>query len=133
LQFALTTAGRHAEALEAAKQARWRLEALGAAHALRTLDMQLALTYVHLRDFDAALEHTQRVMHGLSPGERWLRGSAHVLCALAYYQQPGRQAECEKAVNAALLETQEIGNLVGEGYALEVLAWLAADSGRCQR
>jgi predicted ATPase/DNA-binding CsgD family transcriptional regulator len=133
LQFALTTAGCYAEALEAAKQARWRLEALGAEHALRTLEMQLALTYVHLRNFDAALEHAQRVLRGLSPGERWLRGNAHALCALAYYQQPGRQNECERAVNAALLETQEIGNLVGEGYSLEVLAWLAADSGRCQR
>jgi non-specific serine/threonine protein kinase len=30
-------------------------------------------------------------------------------------------------------ETQEIGYLVGEAYALEVLAWLAADAGRCQR
>jgi predicted ATPase/DNA-binding CsgD family transcriptional regulator len=133
LQFALTTTGRYQEALDAAKQARWRLEALGAEHALRTLEMQLSLTYVHLRNFDAALEHAQRVLHGLSPGERWLRGNAHALCALAYYQRPGRQVECESAANAALLETQEIGNLVGEGYSLEVLAWLAADSGRCQR
>ena len=87
-------AGRYQEALEVAKQARWRLEALGAEHALRTLDMQLALTYVHARNFDAALEHAQRLLRGLAPGERWLRGNAHALSALAYYQQPGRQAEC---------------------------------------
>ena len=133
LHFALTTAGCHQEALEAAKQARWRLEALGAEHALRTLDMQLALTYVHARNFDAALEHAQRLLRGLGPGERWLRGNAHALSALAYYPQPGRQAECESAVNAALRATQEISNLVGEAYSLEVLAWLAADAGRCQR
>ena len=133
LQFALTTAGRYPEALEAAQQARWRLEALGAEHALRTLDMQLALTYVHVRNFDAALEHAQRLLRGLSPGERWLRGNAHALSALAYYQQPGRQAECASAASAALRETQEIGNLVGEAYSLEVFAWLAADAGRCQR
>jgi non-specific serine/threonine protein kinase len=30
-------------------------------------------------------------------------------------------------------ETHEIGYLVGEAYSLEVLAWLAADVGRCQR
>ena len=133
LHFALTTAGRYREALEAAKQARWRLEALGADHALRTLDMQLALTYVHARNFDAAIEHAQRLLRGLGPGERWLRGNGHALVALAYYQQPGRQAECENAVKAALCATQEISNLVGEAYSLEVLAWLAADAGRCQR
>ena len=133
LQFALTTANRHQDALEAAKQARWRLEALGAEHALRTLDMQLALTYVHARNSDAAIEHAQRLLRSLSPGERWLRGNAHALLALAYYQQPGRQAECGQAADAALRATQEISNLVGEGYSLEVLAWLAADAGRCQR
>jgi non-specific serine/threonine protein kinase len=133
LQFALTTANRYQDALEAAKQARWRLEALGAEHALRTLDMQLALTYVHARNSDAAADHAQRMLRGLPPGERWLRGNAHALLALAYYQQPGRQAECEEAASAALRATQEISNLVGEGYSLEVLAWLAADAGRCQR
>jgi predicted ATPase/DNA-binding CsgD family transcriptional regulator len=133
LQFALTTAGRYQEALEVAKQARWRFESLGADHALRTLDLQLAFTHVHARNPDAALEHAQRLMRGLAPGERWLRGNGHATAALAYYQQQGRQVECEKAANAAVRETQEIGYLVGEGYALEVLAWLAADAGRCQR
>jgi predicted ATPase/DNA-binding CsgD family transcriptional regulator len=133
LQFALTTANRHQDALEAARQARWRLEALGAEHALRTLDMQLALTYVHARNSDAAVDHAQRMLRDLAPGERWLRGNAHALLALARYQQPGRQAECEEAASAALRATQEISNLVGEGYSLEVLAWLAADAGRCQR
>jgi non-specific serine/threonine protein kinase len=133
LHFALTTAGRYPEALDAAQQARWRLEALGAEHALRTLDMQLALTYVHTRNFEAAIEHAQRLLRSLGPGERWLRGNGHALAALAYYQQPGRQAECENAVRAALCATQEISNLVGEAYSLEVLAWLAVDAGRCQR
>src|SRR6185437_16031343 len=133
LHFALTTAGRYQEALDAAQQARRRLEALGAEHALRTLDMQLALTYVHTRNFEAAIEHAQRLLRSLGPGERWLRGNGHALAALAYYQQPGHQAECENAVRAALCATQEISNLVGEAYSLEVLAWLAVDAGRCQR
>lgn len=133
LQFALTTTGRQPEALQAARQARWRLEALGAAHALRALEMQLALTYVHARDFDAAIEHCQRLLSGLGSGERWLRGNAHVLSALACYQQPGRRDECAAAAGVALRETLEIGNLIGEAYSLEVFAWLAADAGRCQR
>jgi non-specific serine/threonine protein kinase len=133
LQFALTTSGRYPEAFEVAQQARWRLEALGAEHALRTLEMQLALTYVHVRNFDAAIRHCKRLLRGLGPGERWLRGSAHVLSALAYYQQPGQHAECAAAAIAALRATHEISYLVGEAYSLEVLAWLAADAGRCQR
>jgi DNA-binding CsgD family transcriptional regulator len=133
LQFALATSGRCPEALEVAQQARWRLEALGAEHALRTLDMQLALTYVHARNFDAAIAQCQRLLRGLGPGERWLRGNAHALAALAYYQQPGRTAECAVAATAALEATSEIGYPVGEAYSLEVLAWLAADAGRCQR
>jgi predicted ATPase/DNA-binding CsgD family transcriptional regulator len=133
LQLALTTSGRYPEALEVAKQARWRLEALGAEHALRTLEMQLALTYVHARNFDAAIQQCQRLLRGLGPGERWLRGTAHALSALAYYQQPGRPAECAAAAIAALQATHDIRYLVGEAYSLEVLAWLAADAGRCQR
>jgi predicted ATPase/DNA-binding CsgD family transcriptional regulator len=133
LQLALTTSGRCPEALEVAQQARWRLEALGAEHALRTLELQLALTYVHARNFDAAIQQCQRLLRGLGPGERWLRGTAHALSALAYYHQPGRQAECAAAAVAALQATHEISYLVGEAYSVEVLAWLAADAGRCQR
>ena len=133
LELALTLSGRYSEALEAAQQARWRLEALGAEHALRTLDMQLALTYTHVRNFDAALDHCQRLLHSVCPGERWLRGNAHVLSAFAYYPQPGRQDECANAAAAGLRETLEISNLTGEAYALEVFAWLAADAGRYQR
>jgi len=133
LQVALTTAGRYPEAIEAAQQARWRLEAAGAEHGLRTLEMQLAFTYLHAGNFDAAMEHCQRLLRGLGPGERWLRGIAHALTALACYQQSGRQTECAGAAAAALRETFELGNLVGEAYSLEVFAWLAADAGRCQR
>jgi predicted ATPase/DNA-binding CsgD family transcriptional regulator len=132
-QLALTTTGRYPEALEAGKQARRRLEALGAAPALRLLDMQLGLTYVHARNFDAAIEHCERLLRGLGPSERWLRGNAHTLAALAHFQQPGRQEECASAASAGLQAMLEIGNLIGEAYSLEVLAWLAADAGRYQR
>ncbi len=133
LHFALTTSGRYAEALEAARQARWRLEKLGADHSLLTLDMQLALTYVHAQDFDAAVEHCQRLLRGLGPGERWLRGNGQDILALAYYQQPGRLEQCARAATEGLHAAEEIGNLVGSAYALEVIAWLAADAGRCHR
>lgn len=133
LQLALTTAGRYAEALEAAKRVRWLLEALGAEHELRALEAQLAFTHVHAGNCDAAIEHCQRLLRGLNPGERWLRGNAHILSALAYYQQPGRRDECARAASTGLRETLEVSNPIGGAYSVEVLAWLAADEGRCQR
>jgi non-specific serine/threonine protein kinase len=129
----LATSGRYPEALEAAQQAQGRLEALGADHALLTLDMHFALTYVLAGDFDAALEHSEHLLRRLGPGERWLRGNAHALSALAYYPQPGRQEKCAEAARAALRAAREIGNLVGAAYSLEVLAWQAADTERYQR
>jgi predicted ATPase/DNA-binding CsgD family transcriptional regulator len=133
LNFALNSAGRYDEALEAARQARGRLEALGAGHALLTLDMHFALSYILAGDFDTALDHSQHLLSQLSPGEQWLRGNAHALSALAYYPQPARQAECADAACAALRASADIGSLVGTAYSLEVLAWLAADAGRAQR
>jgi predicted ATPase/DNA-binding CsgD family transcriptional regulator len=133
LNFALNSAGRYDEALEAARQARWRLEALGAGHALLTLDMHFALSYILAGDFDAALDHSQHLLSRLSPGEQWLRGNAYALSALAYYPQPARQAECADAAYAALRASAEIGSLVGAAYSLEVLGWLAAGAGRAER
>jgi DNA-binding CsgD family transcriptional regulator len=95
--------------------------------------VQVAFTHVHRRDFTAVAQRCQRVLQSVGPDERWLRGSAHLMSALALYQQPGRQGECAAEAGAALMASQDIGNLVGDGYALEVFAWLAADAGRWQR
>ncbi|MGH3278270.1 MAG: ATP-binding protein, partial [Trebonia sp.] len=133
LQFAFAAAGRYAEALETADQARLLLEALGEVPALLTLDMQLAVTYLRAGNLEAVTGQCQRLLRGLSPGERWLRGSAHVLSALAYYQQPGQREACASAAGAGLRETLDVGNLIGDACSLEVFAWLAADAGRYQR
>jgi predicted ATPase/DNA-binding CsgD family transcriptional regulator len=133
LQLALTLAERWPQALEAARQAQLRLEALDAGNALLTLDVQVAFTHVHRRDFTAVAQRCQRVLQRVGPDERWLRGNAHLLSALALYQQPGRQGECAAEAAAALLAAQDIGNLVGDAYPLEVFAWLAADAGRWRR
>ena len=105
LQFALTTAGRYQEALEAAKQARWRLEALGAEHALRTLDMQLALTYVHARNFDAAIEHASACCAASPRRAVAARQRARPVGARAL-PAARAAAECATAATAALRATQ---------------------------
>jgi len=133
LQLALALSGDYPRALAAATRARRLLTALGADTALRCLDVQVALTYALGGDFAAAADLCQRTLAGLQPGERWLRGWAQAVSALALYQQRGRQAECADAAAAALRGARDLDDPVGEAYALEVLGWLAADDGRCER
>jgi predicted ATPase/DNA-binding CsgD family transcriptional regulator len=133
LQLALGLSGDYAQALEAATRARRHLTALGADIALRCLDVQLALTYQLAGDLRAAADLCKHAVAGLAPGERWLRGCVHIISALVLYQQPGRQADCARAAGEALRAMRDLDDLMGEAYALEVLGWLAADEGRCER
>ncbi len=133
LQLALGASGTYPQALETGARARRLLIALGADTALRCLDVQLAQTLQLGGEFSAAEDLCQRTLTGLPPGERWLRGCAHRVLAIALYRQPGRQAECARAAGEALRAHRDLGDLVGEAYALEVFGWLAADDGRCER
>jgi predicted ATPase/DNA-binding CsgD family transcriptional regulator len=133
LQLALGLSGDFAQALEAATRARRHLTALGAGIALRCLDVQLALTYQLAGDPTAAVDLCKHAAAGLAPGERWLRGCVHIVSALVLYQQPGRQADCAGAADEALGVMRDLDNPMGAAYALEVLGWLAADEGRCER
>jgi len=75
----------------------------------------------------------RRALAGLGPGERWLHGYARITAALALYRQPGRRPDCAAAAGEALSAMQDLGDPVGQAYALEVLGWLAADDGRLER
>jgi len=133
LQLALGLSGDYAQALETATRARRHLTAHGADIALRCLDVQLALTYQLVGDLTAAVDLCKHAVAGLAPGERWLRGCVHIISALVLYQQPGRQADCARAAGDALRAMRDLDNPMGDAYALEVLGWLAADEGRCER
>jgi predicted ATPase/DNA-binding CsgD family transcriptional regulator len=133
LQLALGASGRCAQALETAARARRLLIALGADTALLCLDVQLAQALQLGREFAAAADLCQRTLAALPPGERWLRGGAHRILALALYPQPGRQAECARAAAEALRAHQDLGDPTGAAYALEVFGWLAADAGCGER
>ena len=133
LQLALGLGGAYQEAAAAAGQARRRLAAVGADAALRCLDVQLGQTHQLSGNFPAAVAAGRRALAGLGPGERWLHGYVAVTSALADYQQPERRPECAGAAAEALLALRDLGDPVGEAYALEVLGWVAADDGRFER
>ena len=133
LQLALGLRSAYPQALDAADEARRRLNALGADVALRCLDVQLAQTHQIGGNLAAAAAAGQRALAGLGPGERWLHGHVQTVSALALYRLPGRQADCARAAGEALRAMRDLGNPIGEACALDVLGWLAADAGRCQR
>ncbi len=133
LQLALGLRSAYPQAVEAADEARRRLTALGADVALRCLDVQLAQTHQIGGNLAAAAAAGRRALAGLGPGERWLHGHVRIVSALALYRQPGRQTECARAAGEALRAMRDLSNPIGEASALDVLGWLAADAGRCQR
>ena len=134
LQLALGLGpGGYQESCEAAAQARPRLAGAGSDAARRCLDVQLGLAHSLGGNFTAAAAAGERALAGLGPGERWLHGYVAITSALALYHQPGRRPECADAAGEALRAMQDLGDPVGEAYALSVLGWLAADDGRLER
>jgi len=121
------------ESAAAAAQARPLLAGAGSDAARRWLDIQLGLASALGGSCTAAVAAGRRALAGLGPGERWLHGYARITAALALYRQPGRRPDCAAAAGEALSAMQDLGDPVGQAYALEVLGWLAADDGRLER
>jgi hypothetical protein len=65
--------------------------------------------------------------------ERWIRSYCHLVAGCALFFMGGREAESVAAVSRALRVKHELGDIVGCGYALEILAWTAAGNGRAAR
>ena len=133
LQLALGLGGACRESVEAAGQARLLLTAARSDAALRCLDVQLGQAHQLDGNFAAAVTAGQRALAGLAPGERWLHGYVLITSALALYRQPGRRPECDVAAGEALRAMHDLGDPVGEAFALETLGWMAADDGRFER
>jgi non-specific serine/threonine protein kinase len=130
---ALCVGGQLAAAAECGDEARRRLTALGDQLGLVSLD--ILLTYLALlnEDIEGALV---RVEHGLrqlgGSRERWLHANLYMLASLTLYLA-GRDIESTWTVTRALQVKQEIGDVLGIAFALEILGWLAARSGAHQR
>ena len=51
------------------------------------------------------------------------------MSGFALFQMPGREADCEAVLRKALHGKQELGDVVGMAYALDVLGWLSVKTG----
>ena len=127
----LTFLGRHDEAAKTAEEARARLRACGDLAGELMLMAQLG----HLHQLSGKPDECVAVcdeglaMLGPDNREQWISTYLHVVSGFALFQMPGRETECEAALRRALYGKQELGDVIGMAYALDVLGWLSAKTG----
>ncbi|WP_187366347.1 ATP-binding protein [Trebonia kvetii] len=127
----LTFLGRHDEAAQVAKEARARLRACGDLAGELMLMAQLG----HLHQLSGKPDECVAVcdeglaMLGPDNREQWISTYLHVVSGFALFQMPGREVECEAALRRALYGKQELGDVIGMAYALDVLGWLSVKTG----
>jgi non-specific serine/threonine protein kinase len=130
---ALSGKGRLAAAAESGEEARRRLTALEDQLGLVSLDAQLTYLALLNDDIEAALGHVERGLRQLSGSrERWLHANLYMLASLGLYLA-GRDIESTWTATRALQVKQEIGDVIGIAFTLELLGWLAARAGSHQR
>ena len=130
---ALSGKGRLAAAAESGEEARRRLTALDDQFGLASLDTQLTYLALLNDDIEAALGHVERGLRQLSGSrERWLHANLYMLASLGLYLA-GRDIESTWTATRALQVKQEIGDVIGIAFTLELLGWLAARAGSHQR
>jgi non-specific serine/threonine protein kinase len=130
---ALSGKGRLAAAAESGEEARRRLTALEDQLGLASLDAQLTYLALLNDDIEAALGHVERGLRQLSGSrERWLHANLYMLASLGLYLA-GRDIESTWTATRALQVKQEIGDVIGIAFTLELLGWLAARAGSHQR
>jgi hypothetical protein len=135
LHLTLVFLGRHDEAAIVEAQARARLRACGD----RAGELMLMAQAGHLHHLDG--RPTEAVstcdeglaMLGAGSREQWIQSYLYFVASCALFQMPGREAECEAVARRALLAKQELGDIIGMAYALEVLGWLSLKIGLPER
>jgi non-specific serine/threonine protein kinase len=127
----LTFLGRHDEAAQVAGEARARLRECGDLAGELMLLAQLG----HLHQLagqpgeSVAVCDEGLAMLGPDHREQWISTYLHVVSGSALFQMPGRETECETALRRALSGKQELGDVIGMAYALDVLGWLSVKTG----
>ena len=127
----LTFLGRHDEAAKVSEEARARLRACGDVAGELMLLAQLG----HLHQLagrpaeSVAVCEEGLALLGPGSGEQWVTTYLHVVSGFALFQMPGREADCEAVLRRALHGKQELGDVIGMAYALDVLGWLSAKTG----
>ena len=135
LHLILTFNGRHEEAFQIEVEAQRRLLAVGD----RPGQLMLIPQHGHLHQLSGQLVESVATceeglaMLGPDTGEQWLQSYLLVIKGFALFQMPGREADCDIVVRKALLGKQKLGDMIGMGYALDVLGWLSAKTGSPER
>jgi predicted ATPase len=135
MQLALTFTGQHDEALTAADEARTRLRDCG----YRVGELMLRPQVGHLHHLSGRADLAVSVceeglaMLGPSSREQWIRTYVYFVYGMALFQMPGREADCDRMLRKALSGKQELGDVIGMAYALDVLGWLALKTGSPSR
>jgi non-specific serine/threonine protein kinase len=71
--------------------------------------------------------------HGAPGRERWIGGYLSLISGLALARRPGCQEAAAQALRRGLAAEHELGDLMGTAYAVEALAWLAAQREQHER
>ena len=131
MTLTLTFLGRHDEADRVGTEARARLRACGD----RPGQVMLLAELGHLYQLAGRLEECVAVcdeglaLLGTDNREQWLRTYLLFVSGVALFRMPGREAECDAVLRRALHGKQELGDVIGMGYALDVLGWLSVKTG----
>lgn len=135
LTLTLTFTGDHEQSAAVGEVARRMLTRCGDRPGLLMLAPQLGHLYQLAGDLDRALQTCERGLEMLGPGsgEHWVQSYLYTITGMTLFLLPGREADCEAMVRKGLAAKQELGDLIGIGYALDTLAWLDARTGECAR
>ncbi|MCL2584894.1 MAG: LuxR C-terminal-related transcriptional regulator [Streptosporangiales bacterium] len=132
--MAFMFAGLHEEAFAAAEEAGRRLETLDDRIGLLCHDAQMGYLHMMVGNLEAAIEACERGQRRLGESrELWIQSYYLLVSGCSMFFQGGREADCEEIIYRALRVKHELGDIVGQGYGLEILAWLAAGDGRAER
>jgi predicted ATPase/DNA-binding CsgD family transcriptional regulator/tetratricopeptide (TPR) repeat protein len=71
--------------------------------------------------------------HGLPGRERWIGGYLSLISGLALARRPGCEEAAAQALRRGLAAQHELGDMLGTAYAVEALAWLAAQREQHER
>ena len=135
IALTLVFLGRHDEAAKAADEARVRLRACGDLAG----ELMLLAELGHLYQLSGRPAECVAVcdeglaMLGADTREQWIRTYLLFVSGVALFQMPGREADCDAVLRRALDGKQELGDVIGMAYALDVLGWLALKTGSAIR
>jgi non-specific serine/threonine protein kinase len=130
--LAFVFSGRHVEAAAAGAAAEERLRAVGHLSGLVSLDIHLGYLHLLSGEPDLAIERCAQGLRRLDGGERWARSYLLIITATSLFLRGEAEASGAAACDSLLMK-EEIGDLTGMAYCLELLAMLAAGQGRFSR